>query len=136
MKIDISYTEDGQVISKMEIIPQDVWNVDVTASHILAALMKSFINLNKNRSIPAALRKEDALEFCETSKEKFEVSTFFDNQEHWSDSVSDVWTRMLVAMQEGFERYSDFDADFDSEKSKRERRGRELFFRYFENLWD
>ena len=136
MKVDLSYNEDGQVVSKIEIIPQDIWNVDVTAAHLIAALMKSYVSNYKNNTIPGSLRKEDALEYCETSKEKFEVTSYFENDEHWNESLPIVWGRMLKHMLEGFEKYNDFDADVDSPKVLHERRGRELFFRYFENLWD
>ena len=51
MKVDISYNEDGQVVSKIEIIPQDIWNVDVTAAHLIAALMKSYVSNYKNNTL-------------------------------------------------------------------------------------
>jgi hypothetical protein len=136
MKLEINYNEDGQVISKMEIIPQDVWNVDVTASYIIAALLKSFINLNRNKSIPGQLDKQDAIEYCRSDEEREQVTAFFKNNEHWNETVVEVWERMLNHMQEGFEKYSDFECDYDSPKNIRLRRGRELFFQYFENLWD
>lgn len=136
MKVDISYNEDGQVVSKIEIIPQDVWNVDVTAAHLIAALLKSFINLDKGNTIPGALVLEDALEHCYSDAEKTEVNEFFTKEQHWNNTVAIIWQRILRHMFAGFENYADFDVDTTSRENNFQRRGRELFAKYFENLWD
>jgi hypothetical protein len=136
MKLDISYTEDGMVISKMELIPQDVWNVDVTAAFILGELMDSFINLNRNKCIPARLEMQDAIEYCRSDEEREQVTAFFKNNQHWNDTVVVIWERMLEHMRDGFKTYKNYDEDEDSPKNVRLRRGRELFFQYFESLWD
>lgn len=136
MKVDISYNEDGSVISKIEIIPQDVWNVDVTAAHLITALLKSFINLDKGHTIPGALVPEDVYEHCVDDVERIEASKFFTEDQHWNITVATVWRRILNHMLAGFEKYSDFDLDASTRENNYQRRGRELFTKYFENLWD
>jgi hypothetical protein len=136
MKVDISYQEDGTINSKIEIVAQDVWNVDVTCSHLIAALLRSFIDRTTNNTIPGQLERIDALKYCKSHAEIVAVDAYFDNKEHWSTEVADVWRHMLEAMHESFKTYNDFNEDFDSPKSVRHREARMLFMKYFENLWD
>jgi hypothetical protein len=136
MKLDISYNADGTSIAKMELVPQDVWNVDITASYILGELMDSFIKLNRNKSIPARLEMQDAIEYCRSDEEREQVTAFFKNNQHWNETLVTIWERMLEHMRAGFKAYKDYSEEEDSPKNIYYRRGRELFFQYFESLWD
>lgn len=134
MKVDISYTEDGECTSKIEIVPQDVWNVDVTCSHLICALLESFCKIQKY-SFPAMLDREDVLKFAKED-EINAVNLYYENNEHFSDTLVKIWARMLDDMVYGFKGYNNFDSYEDTRESLRAKNGRMLFFKYYECLWD
>ena len=151
MKVNITYGKKPKTV--VEIIPDDVWNMDVTLAHVIHPMLLKYQECNHgsfnvdDEDVPEGIRLIDAgSKECEYELDEFHEARhdYVINEMIWAfanildDKSHDFWIEKPLGLPEESDRFfatGKYDLEACLIYEARIQNGTKLFGKYYQSLW-